>query len=131
MAPAVESEKPASQSPGWKVRLCSMRLLSRSLPASLSARLPTEYTRPTRSRKRRNSLDETPKAGAMLSAESAFRPTFYVEGVLHYCVANMPGAVPRASTFALTNATLPYALRLANHSFQAAVKSDPGLAGRS
>src|SRR5437660_3298161 len=64
-------------------------------PASLSARLPTEYTRPTRSRKRRNSLDETPKAGAMLSADSAFRPTFYVEGVLHYCLANMPGAVPR------------------------------------
>jgi len=61
----------------------------------------------------------------MLSADSAFRPTFYVEGVLHYSVANMPGAVPRTSTFALTNATLPYALRLAN---QAAVKSDPGLA---
>ena len=38
-------------------------------------------------------------------------PTFYEEGVLHYCVANMPGAVPRTSTFALTNATLPYALR--------------------
>ncbi len=41
-------------------------------------------------------------------------PTYYVEGVLHYCVANMPGAVPRTSTFALTNATLPYALKLAN-----------------
>src|SRR5713226_1273912 len=55
-------------------------------------------------------------------------PTFYVEGVLHYCVANMPGAVPRTSTFALTNATLPYALKLANNGFQAAVASDPGLA---
>jgi len=54
-------------------------------------------------------------------------PTFYVEGVLHYCVANMPGAVPRTSTFALTNSTLPYALKLANHGFQAAVASDPGL----
>jgi len=54
-------------------------------------------------------------------------PTFYVEGVLHYCVANMPGAVPRTSTFALTNATLPYALKLANHGFKAAVASDPGL----
>jgi alanine dehydrogenase len=54
-------------------------------------------------------------------------PTFYVEGVLHYCVANMPGAVPRTSTFALTNSTLPYALKLANHGFQAAVSSDPGL----
>jgi alanine dehydrogenase len=44
-------------------------------------------------------------------------PTYYVEGVLHYCVANMPGAVPRTSTFALTNATLPYALKLANLGF--------------
>jgi alanine dehydrogenase len=40
-------------------------------------------------------------------------PTFVVDGVVHYCVANMPGAVPRTSTFALTNATLPYALSLA------------------
>lgn len=54
-------------------------------------------------------------------------PTFYVEGVLHYCVANMPGAVPRTSTFALTNATLPYVLKLANHGFLEAVASDPGL----
>src|SRR5436189_878060 len=54
-------------------------------------------------------------------------PTYYVEGVLHYCVANMPGAVPRTSTFALTNATLPYALKLANRGFQEAVKSDSGL----
>jgi alanine dehydrogenase len=54
-------------------------------------------------------------------------PTYYVEGVLHYCVANMPGAVPRTSTFALTNATLPYALKLANKGFLAAVKWDEGL----
>ena len=54
-------------------------------------------------------------------------PTFYVEGVLHYCVANMPGAVPRTSTFALTNATLPYALKLANKGFYDAMASDPGL----
>ena len=54
-------------------------------------------------------------------------PTYYVEGVLHYCVANMPGAVPRTSTFALTNATLPYALKLANKGFFEAIKSDPGL----
>jgi alanine dehydrogenase len=54
-------------------------------------------------------------------------PTYYVEGVLHYCVANMPGAVPRTSTFALTNATLPYALKLANKGFVEAIKSDPGL----
>jgi alanine dehydrogenase len=54
-------------------------------------------------------------------------PTYYVEDVLHYCVANMPGAVPRTSTFALTNATLPYALRLANRGFLNAIASDPGL----
>ena len=54
-------------------------------------------------------------------------PTYYVEGVLHYCVANMPGAVPRTSTFALTNATLPYALKIANRGFFGAIASDPGL----
>jgi alanine dehydrogenase len=54
-------------------------------------------------------------------------PTYYVEGVLHYCVANMPGAVPRTSTFALTNATLPYALKLANKGFFEGIESDPGL----
>ena len=55
-------------------------------------------------------------------------PTYYVEGVLHYCVANMPGAVPRTSTFALTNATLPYALKLAKLGVKAAVQTDPDLA---
>ncbi len=54
-------------------------------------------------------------------------PTYYEEGVLHYCVANMPGAVPRTSTFALTNATLPYALDLANKGFLKAVGDDTGL----
>ncbi len=54
-------------------------------------------------------------------------PTYYVEGVLHYCVANMPGAVPRTSTFALTNATLPYALKLANRGFFEAIRTDSGL----
>lgn len=54
-------------------------------------------------------------------------PTFYEEGVLHYCVANMPGAVPRTSTFALTNATLPYVLDLANKGFEKAIAEDEGL----
>ena len=54
-------------------------------------------------------------------------PTYYEEGVLHYCVANMPGAVPRTSTFALTNATLPYALALANKGFEQAIRDDEGL----
>ena len=55
-------------------------------------------------------------------------PVFVEEGVIHYCVTNMPGAVPRTSTYALTNATLPYALKLANLGFVEAVKSDPALA---
>ncbi len=55
-------------------------------------------------------------------------PTYYEEGVLHYCVANMPGAVPRTSTFALTNATMPYAVDLANKGFEKAIADDPGLA---
>lgn len=55
-------------------------------------------------------------------------PTFLVDGVVHYCVANMPGAVPRTSTYGLSNATLPYVMRLANQGVEAAVAADPGLA---
>ncbi len=55
-------------------------------------------------------------------------PTYYEEGVLHYCVANMPGAVPRTSTFALTNATMPYALELANKGFERAIQENKYLA---
>jgi alanine dehydrogenase len=51
-------------------------------------------------------------------------PTFYIDDVLHYCVANMPGAVPRTSTFALTNATLPLAIKLANKGFKEAIAKD-------
>lgn len=54
-------------------------------------------------------------------------PVFEVDGVLHYCVANMPGAVPLTSTMALTNATLPYALTLANKGWRQASLDDPGL----
>jgi alanine dehydrogenase len=55
-------------------------------------------------------------------------PTFVVDGVVHYCVANMPGAVARTSTFALTNATLPYVRQLADLGWQAAFERDPGFA---
>jgi alanine dehydrogenase len=55
-------------------------------------------------------------------------PTFVVDGVIHYCVANMPGAVPRTSTLALTNATLPYVRALADLGWQAAFRRDSGLA---
>lgn len=53
-------------------------------------------------------------------------PTYIVDDVVHYCVANMPGAVARTSTFALNNATLPYIVKLANKGYQAALTSDPG-----
>lgn len=55
-------------------------------------------------------------------------PVFEVDGVIHYCVANMPGAVARTSTFALNNATLPFAVKLANMGAEAAMKADPHLA---
>ncbi|HEV2230392.1 MAG TPA: alanine dehydrogenase [Steroidobacteraceae bacterium] len=55
-------------------------------------------------------------------------PTFTVDGVIHYCVANMPGAVPRTSTLALTNATLPYARALADLGWREAFRRDSGLA---
>lgn len=54
-------------------------------------------------------------------------PTFEVDGIIHYCVANMPGAVPRTSTYALTNATLPYALQIANSGIKAAVSANSAL----
>jgi alanine dehydrogenase len=54
-------------------------------------------------------------------------PTFEVDGITHYCVTNMPGAVPITATYALTNATLPYALALADHGIAAAIERDPGL----
>ena len=54
-------------------------------------------------------------------------PVYVVDGVVHYCVANMPGAVPRTSTIALTNATFPYARRLARHGWREACRRDPAL----
>ena len=54
-------------------------------------------------------------------------PVYEVDGVTHYCVANMPGAVPVTSTFALTNATLPYVLALADHGVEGAIEELPGL----
>jgi alanine dehydrogenase len=55
-------------------------------------------------------------------------PTYVVEDVVHYCVANMPGAVPRTSTLALRNATFPYVKQLANLGLLKAIAEDPGLA---
>jgi alanine dehydrogenase len=55
-------------------------------------------------------------------------PTYTVSGVIHYCVTNMPGAVPRTSTYALTNATLPFVRALADRGWRAALARDPHLA---
>ena len=55
-------------------------------------------------------------------------PTFVVDGIVHYCVANMPGAVARTSTYALNNATLPHALRIADLGWRKALSADPHLA---
>jgi alanine dehydrogenase len=55
-------------------------------------------------------------------------PTYVVHGVVHYAVANMPGAVPRTSTFALCNATIGYAKQLADHGLVKAAQADPALA---
>jgi alanine dehydrogenase len=55
-------------------------------------------------------------------------PTYVVHGVVHYCVGNMPGAVPNTSTYALTNVTLPYALEIATRGLEDAVHDDPALA---
>ncbi|HVN12297.1 MAG TPA: alanine dehydrogenase [Kineosporiaceae bacterium] len=55
-------------------------------------------------------------------------PTYRVHNSIFYCVANMPGAVPHTSTYALTNVTMPYAVELANHGWRAALRTDPSLA---
>ena len=55
-------------------------------------------------------------------------PSYVVDGVVHYCVTNMPGAVPHTSTLALTNSTFPYVLRLAKLGAREALKQDAGLA---
>jgi len=55
-------------------------------------------------------------------------PVFIIDDVVHYCVANMPGAVARSSTMALTGATLPYGLMIANHGLEEACKLSPAIA---
>ena len=55
-------------------------------------------------------------------------PSYEVDGVVHYCVTNMPAAVPNTSTLALTNATFPYVSKLARDGANAAIKADPGVA---
>ena len=63
-----------------------------------------------------------------IHATTLLDPTYVVSGVVHYGVANMPALVPRTSTFALTNATLPYVLDLAGHGLEAAIRGNAPLA---
>ena len=63
-----------------------------------------------------------------IHATTHSNPTYIIDGVVHYGVANMPGAVPRTSTLALSNATLPYVVRLANRGVEASMAGDPGFA---
>ena len=58
-----------------------------------------------------------------------FRSTYEVDGITHYCVTNMPGAVPITSTYALTNATLPYVIELAECGVERALERNRGLHG--
>lgn len=64
---------------------------------------------------------------ATAKATSHSQPVYEVDGILHYCVPNMPGAVPRTSTFALTNATLPYALEIADKGIETALRENSAL----
>jgi alanine dehydrogenase len=62
-----------------------------------------------------------------IKATTHENPTYVVDGIIHYGVANMPGGVPRTSTLALTNATFPYAMQLANKGWKQALKDNPAL----
>jgi alanine dehydrogenase len=73
------------------------------------------------------SIDQGGSIETMDRLTSHDKPYFLKHGVVHYSVPNMPGAVPRTSTFALSNATMPYALKLANKGAEAAMASDPSL----
>ncbi len=69
------------------------------------------------------------KIGLCIHGTTHDEPTYVVDGVLHYGVTNMPGAVAHTSTFALTNATMPYAARIADHGVIEATRLEPSLRG--
>ena len=97
------------------------------------AKAPTVVSRSLVSRMKRGSVivDVSIDQGGCVETTrptTHSEPVYIVDGVVHYCVANMPGIVPRTSTNALTNATLPYVLRLASEGVDRAIQSDPGLA---
>jgi alanine dehydrogenase len=96
------------------------------------ARAPHLVTAPMVSRMRNGSVvvDVSVDQGGCIATchpTTHDAPTYIVDGVVHYCVANMPGAVARTSTFALTNATTTYALALAKKGVEGALRDDPAL----
>jgi alanine dehydrogenase len=96
------------------------------------ARAPHVITREQLSLMRRNAVlvDVSIDQGGCFETSrptTHSQPTFEVEGITHYCVTNMPGAVPITSTYALTNATLPYVIELAERGVEEAIEEDPGL----
>jgi len=96
------------------------------------ARTPHVVTRATVSTMRRGSVivDVSVDQGGCIETTrptSHDAPTYEVDGVIHYCVANMPGAVARTSTFALTNTTFPYCLKMVTMGFKDAMRSDRAL----
>ena len=100
---------------------------------SLGAAAPKLVTRPMLKTMKRGSVlvDIAIDQGGCFETSKATThddPVYEVDGVIHYCVANMPGAVARTSTFALNNATLPFAIKLANLGAEAAMAEDPHLA---
>ncbi|MDB5037784.1 MAG: ald [Bacteriovoracaceae bacterium] len=99
----------------------------------MGAKAPRLVTRAMLSRMRPNSVAvdvSVDQGGCFESTKPTTHshPTYFDSGVLHYCVSNIPGAVSRTSTFALTNVTLPYARKLANFGLRKALKEDPALA---
>ncbi len=96
------------------------------------ARAPRLVTRPMLSRMKQGAVlvDVSIDQGGCFETSRPTThadPTYSVDGIVHYCVANMPGGVPRTSTFALNNATLPYVLELADHGWKAALVRNPHL----
>ncbi|MBI5189546.1 MAG: alanine dehydrogenase [Nitrospirae bacterium] len=94
------------------------------------AKAPKLITREMVSRMRRGSVvvDVAIDQGGCFETSrptSHSDPVYMVDGVIHYCVTNMPGAVPRTSTFGLTNVTLPYVMKIADNGVEAALSSDP------
>ena len=106
---------------GADVTICDISLqrltyLADVMPKNVKTLMSSEY----------NIREELKHADLVIG--SVLIPGAYVDGILHYCVANIPGAVPRTSTLALTNATLPYAIQLADKGWRRAAQENPELA---